>query len=209
MVEGARLFGEHRRAGVRRSAQPHRHRRREVLFRAQQPSLRPDRLRAVESLGQRRGEPVHAGVLRPGQAAAQSRRPVRAVDPRLRVQRPAACDDPAGARRRVPRLRGLCRERRRPHRRRLGRCASLRPQRATSPRGRKFHRCSNASACGPSTSCTFAALQASGRSRACCRCSATASIRTTTRSSTRPRRWPDSSETRPTASCAPPRPPFP
>ena len=47
-------------ARLQRPAQPHRHRRRQVVLRARAPALRHHRLGAVEPLGERRGDALHA-----------------------------------------------------------------------------------------------------------------------------------------------------
>ena len=82
----ARLHAAQQRR-LRRSAQPHPDRRRQDLLLHAQPALRHHHLRALQPLGERRVEPVHARVLPAHPRPPQPGRPAGAVVPALRDRR--------------------------------------------------------------------------------------------------------------------------
>ena len=86
---GARLRAAQQ-LGLRRSARQHRDRRRQDLLLDAQPALRHPGVRALQPLGERRLEPVHARVLPAHPRPSQPGRHPGAVVPALRNRRLAA-----------------------------------------------------------------------------------------------------------------------
>jgi predicted membrane-bound spermidine synthase len=70
-------------------------------------SVHGKRVRAVQSLGQRRSEPLHRGVLPAHPATSRARRPVRTVAAALRDRAGACCIGDQGAREQLFALRDL------------------------------------------------------------------------------------------------------
>ena len=108
-----------------------------TFFSAQRRALRPDHLGALQPVGERRLEPVHARVLPPHPRPPRARRPAGAVVPALRDRPVAGRLGDARAGRGVPALRGVRAERPRPadRRQRQRRCRCRRRRACSSSPG--------------------------------------------------------------------------
>ena len=121
MAEAARGFAPRNSSAFADPRGSDRDRRRQDLLLHAQPALRHPGLRALQSLGERRLEPVHARVLPAHPRPPEPGRHPGAVVPALRDRRLAARLGDARAGRGVPALRGVRAQRPRPADRRLGR----------------------------------------------------------------------------------------